>query len=161
MESTTVDPEAAQAANLQEQLKAALADQAAITDKLKSAISNAESNPSLDAGLPEEYIKGFVNCGNVLAFEKNLYTVERENGEIVVKNIYQELVDKSAKAADKASRMRQALPPVPARAETTAPAVEAAVGGRRTRKQKKLSKKSLKKMSKKELLKMVKSMKKK
>jgi hypothetical protein len=118
---------------------------------LKAAISNAESSPSLDAGLPEEYKQGFINCGNVLAFEKNLYTVERENGEIVVKNIYQELVDKSAEAAAKASRQGQALPQI----------APAASGGRRTRKQKKLSKKSLKKMSKKELLKMVKSMKKK
>lgn len=137
--------------NPQQQLEAALADQAAITNKLKAAISNAESSPSLDAGLPEEYKQGFINCGNVLAFEKNLYTVERENGEIVVKNIYQELVDKSAEAAAKASRQGQALPQI----------APAASGGRRTRKQKKLSKKSLKKMSKKELLKMVKSMKKK
>ena len=130
------------------QLEEALNNQKVITEKLKKAITEAEENPI--AGLPEEYKQGFINCGNVLAFEKNLYTVERENGEIVVKNIYQELVDKSAEAAAKASREGQALPNTGTRK-----------GGRRTRKQKKLSKKSLKKMSKKELLKMVKSMKKK
>lgn len=149
----------AQTKTLQQQLQEALSNQAKITNELENAITKAENSTDLTEGLPEEYIKGFINCGNVLAFEDNLYTVKREGNEIVVKNIYKELVDKSAEAAAKTKRESQSLKPG---TETkTKTGTETDFGGRRTRKQRKLSKKSLKKMSKKELFKMMKSMKKK
>lgn len=132
----------------------------AITDTLQK-INNGE--PLV---YPEDFKEAFRKCGNVLSFEGKLYTVERVNGEIVVKNISDDLKNQVDEAQQKYNR--QKIDDAERSARNLQNTIHdgqinggARRGGRRTRKSNKLSSNSLKKMSKSKLRKIIKSMKKK
>lgn len=136
--------------NKLEQLRNAIDDSAKRSEKFQEVIQSAIKNSEGFTALPDEFFNGIKECGNILAFDGQLYTVKRDtNGVIEVENISKKLLED----AENKAKLKQ-------RQDLTATGTKGTKGGKRRRTHKEKSVKSLEKMSKKELIKMAKTMKK-
>ena len=138
--------------NKLEQLRIAIDDSAKRSEKFQEVIQSAIKNSEGFTALPDEFFNGIKECGNILAFDGQLYTVKRDtNGVIEVENISKKLLEDAENKAK--LKQRQDL-------TATGSKTPGTKGGKRRRTHKEKSVKSLEKMSKKELIKMAKTMKK-